>query len=107
MSSAPDIIVGTITRMLLSYDPGKSERNEALRGLAFSLAQDFDWTTALIVEDTRNDYPEPRYQALGLLGEQLHMLVFTPRGVNRARDQPAKSQPTRKDELCRANRTPS
>ena len=76
----PDIIVGTITGMLLSYDPAKSERNEALRGLAFSLAQDFDWTTALIVEDTRNDYPEPRYQALGLLGEQLHMLVFTPRG---------------------------
>ncbi len=65
--------------MLLSYDPAKSERNETLRGLPFSLAEDFDWTTALIVEDTRQAYPEPRYQALGLLGEQLHMLVFTPR----------------------------
>ena len=51
----------------------------SLRGLAFSLAEDFDWTTALVVEDTRKDYPEPRYQALGLLGELLHMLVFTPR----------------------------
>ena len=67
--------------MLLSYDPAKSERNEALRGLAFSLAEDFDWTTALIVEDTRKTYPEPRYQALGVLHEQLHMLVFTPRGA--------------------------
>lgn len=65
--------------MLLSYDPAKSERNEAVRGLAFSLAEDFDWTTAFIAEDTRKDYPEPRYQAHGLLGEQLHMLVFTPR----------------------------
>ena len=67
--------------MLLSYDPAKSERNEALRGLPFSLAEDFDWTSALIVEDTRKDDTEPRYQALGLLGEQLHMLVFTPRGA--------------------------
>ena len=48
--------------MLLSYDPTKSERNEELRGLAFSLTEDFDWTTALIVEDTRKDYAEPRYQ---------------------------------------------
>ena len=66
--------------MLLSYDPAKSDRNEALRGLPFSLAEDFDWTAALIAEDTRMDYTEPRYQALGLLGERLHMLVFTPRG---------------------------
>jgi uncharacterized DUF497 family protein len=65
--------------MLLSYDPAKSERNEELRGLAFSLAEEFDWTTALVLEDTRKDYPEPRYQALGLLGAHLHMLVFTPR----------------------------
>lgn len=67
--------------MLFSYDPAKSERNEQLRSLAFSLAEDFDWTTALIVEDKRKDYAEPRYQALGLLGEHLHMLVFTPRGA--------------------------
>ena len=35
--------------------------------------------TALIVEDTRRDYDEKRYQALGMIGEYLHMLVFTPR----------------------------
>lgn len=65
--------------MLLSYDPAKSERNIELRGLPFGLAEEFDWTTALIVQDTRRDYAEPRFQALGLLGAQLHMLVFTPR----------------------------
>jgi uncharacterized DUF497 family protein len=66
--------------MLLSYDPAKSQRNEAERGLAFDLAEEFDWSTALIVEDRRKDYEERRYQALGAIGEHLPMLVFTPRG---------------------------
>ena len=63
-----------------SYDPAKSERNKAERGLAFDLAEEFDWSSALIVEDRRRDYEERRYQALGAIGDQLHMLVFTPRG---------------------------
>ena len=66
--------------MPLSYDPAKSERNEAERGLAFDLAEELDWSSALIAEDTRKDYEERRYQALGFIGEHLHMLVFTPRG---------------------------
>ena len=65
--------------MLISYDPAKSERNVAERGLAFDLAEEFDWSSALIVEDRRKDYEERRYQALGSIGEHLHMLVFTPR----------------------------
>jgi hypothetical protein len=32
-----------------------------------------------VVEDTRNDYGEPRFQALGFIEGRLHMLVFTPR----------------------------
>lgn len=35
---------------------------------------------ALIVEDSRKAYEERRFQALGLIGDRLHMLVFTPRG---------------------------
>jgi uncharacterized DUF497 family protein len=66
--------------MLLSYDPSKSARNETERGLAFDLAEEFDWSSALIAEDRRRDYEERRYQALGSIGEHLHMLVFTPRG---------------------------
>lgn len=65
--------------MRFTYDPAKSERNIADRGLAFDLAEDFDWSTALIAEDTRQDYLERRYQALGLIAVHLHMLVFTPR----------------------------
>ena len=65
--------------MPVNYDPAKSKRNEVGRGLAFSLANEFDWSTALAVEDTRKDYGERRYQALGMIGKNLHMLVFTPR----------------------------
>jgi len=72
-------IVDTINKTKVTYDAVKSERNEAERGLAFSLAKEFDWSTALIAEDVHKDYEERRYQALGMLGERLHMLVFTPR----------------------------
>lgn len=65
--------------MRFTYDPAKSERNIAERNLAFDLVENFDWSTALIAEDTRQDYLERRYQALGMIDEHLHMLVFTPR----------------------------
>ena len=65
--------------MHLTYDPAKNERNIIKRGLAFDLAEGYEWSTALIAEDTRQDYLERRYQALGFIGEHLHMLVFIPR----------------------------
>lgn len=71
--------MGTIIIGWLSFDSSKSIRNEALRGLPFELALDFDWSTAWVVEDLRWRYPEPRYQALGWIGDRLNMLVFTPR----------------------------
>jgi uncharacterized protein len=65
--------------MGISYDPDKNTRNIRERGLSFDLVQEFDWASAYILEDTRRAYPERRYQALGFIGERLHMLVFTPR----------------------------
>ena len=75
-------IVGTIKCVPIVFDPAKSARNETERGLPFSLAEEFDWSTALIVEDTRKGHDERRYQALGTIDERLHMLVFTPRSGN-------------------------
>lgn len=63
--------------MRFTCDPAKNQRNIAERGLAFDLANDLDWSTALIAEDTRKAYPERRHQALGVIDEHLHMLVFT------------------------------
>jgi uncharacterized DUF497 family protein len=66
--------------MDITYDPNKSEKNIVERGLSFELARDFEMVGALIVEDARMTYPERRFQALGRIGDRLHMLVFTPRG---------------------------
>ena len=68
--------------MAITYDPDKNERNIRERGISFDRAADFEWSSALTVEDTRKDYGEPRWQALGFIEERLHMLVFTPRGVD-------------------------
>lgn len=65
--------------MFISFDAAKSERNEQERGLPFSAAEHFEWSSALIRLDDRKDYGEPRYQALGFIDDRLHALVFTPR----------------------------
>ncbi len=65
--------------MPISFDPQKNERNIAARGISFELADEFEWDGALVVEDTRKDYGERRFQALGLIAGRLHALVFTPR----------------------------
>ena len=65
--------------MNISYDPGKNEKNIVERGISFERAAEFEWSSALIVEDGRKNYGEPRVQGHGFIGERLHALVFTPR----------------------------
>ena len=65
--------------MDISFDSAKSEKNLLARGISFELAAEFEWHSALLVEDLRRDYGERRFQALGLIGNRLHMMVFTPR----------------------------
>lgn len=66
--------------MEIEYDSAKNERNVADRGLSFELVRHLDWNEALVVEDVRKDYEEPRFQALGPIQGRLYMLVFTIRG---------------------------
>lgn len=68
--------------MSITFDAAKNERNVAQRGISFELAEEFEWDGALIVEDTRKDYGERRFQVLGLIEGRLYMLVFTPRSGN-------------------------
>ena len=65
--------------MAISFDPAKNQRNIVARGISFERAAAFEWDTALIAEDTRRDYGERRFQALGVIEGRLHVLVFTPR----------------------------
>jgi uncharacterized DUF497 family protein len=67
----------------IRIDSAKSEKNVLVRGVPFELAAEFAWDSALIAEDLRKDYGERRFQALGLIGDRLHMMVFTPRATRR------------------------
>lgn len=66
--------------MEIEFDPRKSARNIALRGLSFSRVTEFDFDSALIAVDDRRDYGETRYRALGMMRGALAVLVFTMRG---------------------------
>ena len=65
--------------MQLSFYPNKNDRNVQERGLDFSLASELDWATAVIEEDTRENYGEQRFRVLGCIGGRLYAIVFTPR----------------------------
>lgn len=64
--------------MKIEFDPAKSGRNATERGLPFDRVGDFDWDTALVAADNRFPYTEPRFVAVGLIGERLHVVCFTP-----------------------------
>jgi uncharacterized protein len=61
----------------ISFDSAKNERNVRERGLSFEQAIEFEFETALVEVDSRKEYGETRYIALGLLQERLHVLCFT------------------------------
>jgi uncharacterized DUF497 family protein len=62
----------------IEFDPRKSQKNAAERGLPFELVSAFDWETALAVPDNRYAYPEARFVATGFIGNRLHVVCFTP-----------------------------
>ncbi len=66
--------------MDVEYDNAKNQRNIELRGLSFELARAFDLETATVWQDTRQDYKECRFSALGFIGTRLYAVTFTPRG---------------------------
>lgn len=66
--------------MKIDFDPKKSERNDRERGLPFERVAEFDWGTALYLEDDRKIYSERRFVASELIGERLYIVCFTPIG---------------------------
>ena len=63
--------------MEIEFDPVKSDRNLKERGIPFSLAAEFDFTTA--VERRSDQHGEERFLAFGLIGGRVHALVYTKR----------------------------
>ena len=64
---------------MFEWDDDKAAANLVKHGIAFERVHDFDWDTAQVVEDDREDYGEQRMIALGLIDAVLHVLVFTER----------------------------
>jgi uncharacterized protein len=64
----------------MQWDDKKRAANIVKHSIDFLEAAYFDWETAVVIEDERYDYGEPRYQAFGRIHERLFCLVFTPRG---------------------------
>ena len=62
--------------MEISFDPAKNALNVELRGLSFERAAEFEFETALFLQDVRRDYGEVRLRALGWLDKRMHALVF-------------------------------
>jgi uncharacterized DUF497 family protein len=66
------------------WDEAKRVENLEKHGIDFFAAYGFDWTTAVVFEDSRQDYGEARYTAYGRVRGRVHALVFTDRaGVRR------------------------
>lgn len=63
--------------MRITFDPVKNARNIRERDLPFELAAAFEFETAYIETDSRREYGEARYIALGWLGDRLHVVCFT------------------------------
>jgi uncharacterized protein len=66
--------------MAVTFDLAKNAKNIAERGLSFERLAGLDWDTAVIGEDTRRDYGEPRLLVMARLDGRLHAAVVTPRG---------------------------
>lgn len=66
--------------MRYEWDTDKARANLEKHGVSFEDVARFDWDSAIEAEDIRYDYGELRMQALGLIDNRLHVLVYTMRG---------------------------
>lgn len=62
--------------MNYEFDPAKDGNNLDKHGLPLTDAEGFEWETAVVREDTRTQYAEPRYEAKGYIGDRLHVMVY-------------------------------
>ncbi len=59
------------------WDENKRTRNIRKHGVDFADAQRFNWDSALIVYDDKDDYGENRWVASGLIDYTLHVMAYS------------------------------
>jgi uncharacterized protein len=62
--------------MKYDHDPEKLAKNVRKHGVWFEQAEWFEWETALVGVDDRNQYVETRFEAIGYIEDRLHVMVF-------------------------------
>ena len=65
--------------MKITFDPAKRQAALSERGLNFVDAAIVFAGPTITVQDTRQDYGEPRFQTVGFLSDRMVMVVWTPR----------------------------
>ena len=68
--------------MSFEYDPAKSAANEAKHGIDFEEAQAL-WGDPWLLEAPARTEDEPRFLAVGMIGDRHWAAVWTPRGETR------------------------
>lgn len=66
--------------VLIEFDTTKDQANQEKHSISLAAAGSIDWETALLRPDTRKNYTEDRYQALGMCDDRLYFVAFTMRG---------------------------
>jgi uncharacterized DUF497 family protein len=69
--------------MDISYGPAKRAKVSADRGIDFAQADAVFAGPVAEIEDTRRDYGERRFITVGLLGDRVVVIVWTPRNGSR------------------------
>ena len=62
--------------MNYEFDSSKDDSNLDKHGLSLADAEGFEWETAVVREDARKLYAEPRFEAKGYIGDRLHVMVY-------------------------------
>lgn len=65
--------------MRYEWDENKRKANSEKHGVDFADAERFEWLTAIEAIDNRFPYGEERFVAIGLIGNRLHVLIYTRR----------------------------
>lgn len=89
--------------MIYEWDSAKNRTNAKAHGVAFDAAERFEWDTALLRVDIREDYGESREIAIGFIGTALHVMVFTER-ADKIRIISLRKA-TKQEHICYANET--
>lgn len=69
--------------MKVICDAAKDAINKKKHGVSLTEAAFIDWEAALIWQDMRHDYGEPRMIALAPINERLYCVVYVDREDNR------------------------